>query len=317
VNVKVGARVKELVVVDLAVSAADAGDGLAMRYHNTFLAIPAEVPFRPARTTPKPLASGIELAIVAAEKGRTEPEGGNELHRNERREVRVRFVTDAEQGERANASCWIRVASPLAGRGYGIDVLPRVGMEVAVACVEGDPDRPVVVGCLFNEESSQPKAIPEGGKGVALTTRIGDGRSERGHAIVLSDDEAAPGMTMKVDGKFVAAVAGDEQRAVNGRRTERVGGAFSITADDALVESVQGERVTHAGAVYVDSKGEIHLQATTKLSLRVGANHLVITPGGIAMNGKPFLMLNSGGETPGSMTTTKATTPEDANALLQ
>ncbi len=117
------------------------------RWENTLDVVPASMPYRPPRKTPRPTTNGVTTAIVVGP-------SGSEIHTDEHGRVRVRFHWDLdhEPGEE-QSSCWMRVAHHWAGPGFGTFFLPRVGMEVIVSFLEGDPDRPLVTGCVYHGQN--------------------------------------------------------------------------------------------------------------------------------------------------------------------
>lgn len=123
-------------------------------YENQFTAIPSSVVYRPSRQTPKPTVRGVQTAVVVGN-----PQ--EEIQTDQYGRVRVQFHWDRYGRKVHDASCWIRVATPWAGNKYGVWFLPRVGHEVVVTFVEGDPDRPLVIGSVYNPEHELPYAQPE------------------------------------------------------------------------------------------------------------------------------------------------------------
>jgi type VI secretion system secreted protein VgrG len=122
-------------------------------YSNSFEAIPADVPFRPARTTRKPVIPGTQTAIVVGK-------SGEEIWTDKYGRIKVQFHWDQKGKNDENSSCWIRVAHGWAGKGWGQIFLPRIGQEVVVSFLEGDPDRPLVTGSVYNAEQTVPYALP-------------------------------------------------------------------------------------------------------------------------------------------------------------
>lgn len=118
-------------------------------YTNTFSCIPNDLPFRPQRTIPKPLITGVQTATVVGPKGK-------ELFVDKHARVKVQFPWDREGKHDNNSSCWIRVSQPWAGGTYGGLIFPRIGQEVIVDFVEGDPDRPLIIGRVYNAGSMPP-----------------------------------------------------------------------------------------------------------------------------------------------------------------
>jgi type VI secretion system secreted protein VgrG len=126
----------------------------SQHYVNRFSAVPADVSYRPRRVRPRPRVSGIQTAIV------TGPPG-EEIHTDEHGRVKVQFPWDRQGQMDDRTTCWIRCMQTSAGAGFGAFVLPRVGMEVVVAFVDGDPDRPLVTGTVYNGANPGPYPMPE------------------------------------------------------------------------------------------------------------------------------------------------------------
>jgi type VI secretion system secreted protein VgrG len=129
------------------------GDEAAFSYENSFSALPASLPLRPPRATPRPTISGTQTATVV-----TPP--GEELWCDRYGRVKVQFHWDREGTRDLDSSCWVRVAQTWAGRSWGAFFWPRAGNEVVVAFEEGDPDQPVVVGSVYNAENMPPFELP-------------------------------------------------------------------------------------------------------------------------------------------------------------
>ncbi|HEY7283372.1 MAG TPA: type VI secretion system tip protein TssI/VgrG [Actinomycetota bacterium] len=118
-------------------------------YHNTFSAGPVALPFRPARSTPRPVVQGTQTAVVVG------PAGG-EVFTDEYGRVKVQFFWDREGKKDQNSSCWIRVGALHAGQENGFVTTPRIGDEVIVSFLEGDPDQPIIVGSVYNADRRPP-----------------------------------------------------------------------------------------------------------------------------------------------------------------
>ncbi|MEM9600285.1 MAG: type VI secretion system tip protein TssI/VgrG [Pseudomonadota bacterium] len=122
-------------------------------YSNRFLALPADVPATPHRTTPRPRIDGTQVAIVAG------PEG-EEIHPDEYGRIKLWFPWDRRAKKDGTDTCWVRVTQSWAGAGWGGQVIPRIGMEVMVSYLDGDPDRPVVTGVVPNPTQKVPYPLP-------------------------------------------------------------------------------------------------------------------------------------------------------------
>ena len=118
-------------------------------YHCTFTAIKASDQFRPARLTPKPMIHGLQTAVVTGPKG-------EEIYTDKYGRIKVQFFWDREGKKDENTTCWIRVAEVWAGKRWGSTFTPRIGQEVVVSFLEGDPDRPMVIGSVYNGEQMPP-----------------------------------------------------------------------------------------------------------------------------------------------------------------
>jgi type VI secretion system secreted protein VgrG len=125
------------------------GGDTGFDYHNSFTAVPLALPFRPPRTTPKPVVPGSQTAVVVGPPG-------EEVFTDKYGRVKVQFHWDREGKNNADSSCWLRVTQPWAGKRWGGFFIPRIGQEVIVDFLEGDPDQPIVVGCVYNADQMPP-----------------------------------------------------------------------------------------------------------------------------------------------------------------
>jgi type VI secretion system secreted protein VgrG len=144
------------VVTSIAHSAVDRSlenEGGPSSYSNTFECIPAEIDFRPARITPRPFVRGPQPAVVVGP-------AGEEIYTDKYGRVKVQFFWDRQGKKDENSSCWIRVAETWAGKNWGMIFNPRIGQEVIVDFIEGDPDRPIITGRVYNAEQMPPYTLP-------------------------------------------------------------------------------------------------------------------------------------------------------------
>jgi type VI secretion system secreted protein VgrG len=123
-------------------------------YKNSFSCVPSDVPYRPGRKTPKHIMKGVQTATVVGPKG-------EEIYPDKYGRVKVQFNWDRVGKKDENSSCWIRVSQPWAGRNFGAMFLPRIGQEVIVDFVEGDPDRPIITGRVYNAANMPPYELPK------------------------------------------------------------------------------------------------------------------------------------------------------------
>jgi len=134
------------------------------RFDLKFVAIPAAQPFRTARTTPRPTIAGPQTAVVVGKQG-------EEIWTDAHGCIKVQFHWDREGVKDENSSCWVRVAQVWAGKTWGAMHIPRIGQEVIVEFLEGDPDRPIVTGRVYNNEQMPPYALPENATQSGLKSR--------------------------------------------------------------------------------------------------------------------------------------------------
>lgn len=128
------------------------GEAGEQNYGNEFMCLPAKVPVRPMTNAVKPVIYGTQTAIV------TGPPG-EELYTDHYGRVKVQFYWDRQGKKDDTSSCWIRVAQNLAGNGWGMQFMPRIGQEVVVQFLEGDPDRPLIIGSVYNADHLPPYVL--------------------------------------------------------------------------------------------------------------------------------------------------------------
>lgn len=203
-------------------------------------AIDATRNYRPPRTTPKPLIAGVQTAVV------TGP-SGEEIHTDAHGRVKVHFHWDRHGKKDDTSSCWIRVSQANAGAGWGNVIIPRVGHEVIVQYLEGDPDRPIIVGRVYNGDNKPPYALPDNKatSGSKSKTHKGSGHNE-----VSCDDTAGKEkLTLHAQYDMTVDVLHDQTNTVKNNRTttikvddlETVNGKQDLNVDGARTTHVKGE----------------------------------------------------------------------------
>jgi type VI secretion system secreted protein VgrG len=141
-----------------------AGSGGAYHYHTEVVNIPSSESFRPKRITPKPRTYGSESAIITGPKG-------EEIYTDPYGRIKLQFHWDRYGTWDENSSCWIRVSSPWAGSNFGGIFIPRIGQEVLVDFINGNPDRPMVVHRVYNEDNMPPWDLPANDTQSGFLTR--------------------------------------------------------------------------------------------------------------------------------------------------
>ena len=197
-------------------------------YGNTFECIPYSntSPFRPARTTRKARVEGPQTAVVVG------PEG-EEIFCDKYGRVKVQFLWDRQGQLDANSSCWLRVAQPLAGQGWGMITIPRIGQEVMVAFLEGDPDRPIITGSVYNAEQMPPFTLPDYRTKSAIKTHsYNKGHQNNFHGIAFEDTKGSEHLQIHSEKDMAITVEHDHRVHVPNNHITTVGGVFQVKSAD-------------------------------------------------------------------------------------
>ena len=197
---------------------------------------PPEHNFAPPRETPVPSLRGLHTATVVGP-------GDEEIHTDEFGRIRVQFPWDREGQKDENSSTWVRVAQPWTGAAFGSGALPRVGQEVLVQFLDGDPNKPMVVGSLFNGVNLTPYALPENRTVSTLKTNTSPSADALGFNEIRFNDAALPG---KDFGIFLHA--SNERRDTTHDRTELDHGGRFIYVNGDLDLEAWGNILLQSGA---------------------------------------------------------------------
>jgi type VI secretion system VgrG family protein len=190
-------------------------DAVDHHYANRFECIPRSRPYRPALRTPRPRVYGVQTGVVV---GRP----GDEVYTDALGRVKVRFHRDRHAADDEHASCWIRVAQVWAGPGYGAMVLPRVGMEVVVAFVDGNPDCPLVTGCVYDGANAPPHALPaELSRSTFKSSSTPGG--EGSHELRMEDAAGTEQLFVHAQRRMDVRVRGALYETCTGNREEVIG----------------------------------------------------------------------------------------------
>jgi len=204
-----------------------------------FNAIPADQQFRPERRTPKPMAPGPQTAIV------TGP-SGEEIFTDKYGRIKVQFHWDRRGQRNETSSCWIRVSQPWAGKGWGGVSIPRIGQEVVVDFVEGDPDQPLITGRVYNAEQMPPYALPAAAviSGLKSKTHKGAGYNE------MSMDDTAGKEMITIHGQYDMAttIEHDQTSTIHNNRTDTVDVDDSETVGNNQTQTVGVNQTISVGS---------------------------------------------------------------------
>jgi len=210
----------------------------AEHYENQFTCIPKEMQFRPRRETPRPQLSSIQTAVVVGPRG-------EEIYTDEFGRVKVQFHWDREGRWDENTSCWIRVSQSHAGRGFGGIDIPRVGEEVIVSFLEGDPDRPLITGRVYHQEAMPPFSLPgeKTRSGIKTKTYKGKGFNE------MSMDDTPGKEQIRIHGEhnLDAVVKNNETHTIGKDRQKMIGNDETVSIINNQSIKIGNDQVLDVG----------------------------------------------------------------------
>ena len=275
------------------------------------VAIDAQQSYRAPRITPKPVVQGPQTAIVVGPKG-------EEIYTDQYGRVKCHFHWDRHDKADENSSCWIRVAQNWAGKKWGSFNLPRIGQEVIVDFLEGDPDQPIITGRVYNGVNMPPYGLPD--KKVvstlkSLSTPGGGGFNEirlddtKGQEQVFIHGEYNQDVRIKNDTKEwigqdrhlivtqdqMEQVKGDKHLSIKGDQNEKIDGTVSLKTGMDLQQKVGMNHAVDAGMeIHLKAGMNIVIEAGMSITLKAGGGFVVVGPAGVTISGTPVL-INSGG----------------------
>ncbi len=199
-----------------------------------FQCIPFALPYRPERKTPQPRVAGAQTAVVVG------PEG-QEIFTDKYGRVKVQFFWDRLGQNDANSSCWVRVASPWAGKQWGMVHIPRIGHEVLVDFLEGDPDRPIIVGSVYNDANMPPYTLPDNATQSGIKSRSSlKGESTNFNELRFEDKKGSEEITFHAEKDFTRVVENNDALTVGSDDSETCpDGSQTISVYKDRTESVE------------------------------------------------------------------------------
>ncbi|HEX4406438.1 MAG TPA: type VI secretion system tip protein TssI/VgrG [Byssovorax sp.] len=225
---------QHLLALELGIDGTSSGH-LAVRG----VAAPASVPHRPEAKTARPHVAGLESGTVVGPKG--EP-----IHTDEHGRVKVQLAWDQDGPGDDTSSCWVRVSQAWAGAGFGMVSVPRVGQEVLVGFLGGDPDQPVVVGRVYNAENAHPYKLPENKTKTGLrTASVPDAGDGAFNEIAFEDKQGSELVSLHAERDLEIVVKGSETERTGADRTLSVGKNHAVTVG-AVDSTLVGKRHTVA-----------------------------------------------------------------------
>jgi len=250
-------------------------------YRNHFSATPWDIPFRPVLDHPKPKVLGSQTAVV------TGP-AGEEIHCDEYGRVKVQFHWDREGQADDKTSCWLRVSSSWAGDRYGGIAIPRVGMEVLVTFLEGDPDQPLVTGCLYHKEHQVPYDLPANKTRTVFKTLSSPGGGGY-NELRIEDRKGAEQIYIHAQRDWDENIEHDQKIRIGHERHD------TVEANSYSEFKAEEHRTTHA-----DRKTEIrandHLTVGNSQHLKIGTGQFIEAGNEIHLSSGLKVVLEAGGE---------------------
>ena len=308
-------------------------DETGLEYRNRIEVIPAATSFRPPCLARKPVIDGAQTAVVTGK-------SGEEIWTDQYGRVTVQFFWDREGQDDEKSSCWVRVAQSWAGKLWGAIYTPRIGQEVIVTFLEGDPDRPIITGRVYNADQMPPYPLPaQQTKSTlkSLSSKGGGGFNElrfedlKGSEQVFLHGEKNLDVRIKNDrmewigndrslevGRDklekitrdehshvvrdrVELVDRDHFLEIKGKEGIKITGAHSLSVQGDVSESFKGNySLDVTQNLYI--KGlQIVIEASVGLTLKVGSNFITIDPSGVSVKGTLIQLNSAGAALSGSM----------------
>jgi type VI secretion system secreted protein VgrG len=233
-------------------------DEPSFKYQNEFTGIPSDVPFHPSRVSPRPVIRGSQTALVVGK-------AGEEIWVDNHGRVKVQFYWDRDGQKDENSSCWVRVSSTWAGKEWGFIQIPRIGQEVIVDFLEGDPDQPIITGRVYNAEQVPPYDLPGNQTQSGVKSRSSKGGGTENFNEIRMEDlkdseeiyiHAEKDKRVVVENDRSESVGHDEKIQIGNDRTETVGNNESITIEKNRTESVGSDETISIGNNRTESVGK-------------------------------------------------------------
>ena len=308
----------------------ESSGGNPTTYNNTFTALPGDRVWRPGVEKTRHLRmDGPQIAMV------TGPEG-EEIHCDEHGRVKVRFPWDRYSDDDQHSSAWLRVSQGWAGGQYGFMALPRIGHEVIVEFLDGDPDQPIITGRTYHATHTPPYALPEHKTRTTLKTRThkGEGSNElrfedegtKEHIYIhaqknldlLTENDRTEvvhnNSHFTVDNERFRHIKTNTHATIDGEKRQQVGGDSSLSIGATYHQKIATAMLSEAGSeVHYKAGSKVVLDAGAELTLSAGGSFLKLDASGVTLSG-PSIRINSGGA-PGSGSGQQAKMPAKPAAL--
>ncbi|HZU31232.1 MAG TPA: type VI secretion system tip protein TssI/VgrG [Candidatus Angelobacter sp.] len=225
------------------------------QYSNSYEAFPATTVFHPPAITPKPKIVGTQTALVVGK-------SGEEIWTDQYGRIKCKFYWDQSSASDETSSCWIRVAQGWAGKAWGSIFVPRIGQEVVISFLEGNPDRPLVTGCVYNAQQTVPYTLPD--EQTKSTVKTNSSKGGSGFNELRFEDKAgSEEIFIQAQKDMNVTILNDLTTTVTNNRTTTV-----QKKDDSLVVD-QGNR-----SIKVNTGNETHeVKGTRDLTITGNETH--------------------------------------------
>jgi type VI secretion system secreted protein VgrG len=276
------------------------GEDEAHRYANSFAAIPKTVPYRPARLARKPVVQGPQPALVVGK-------AGEEIWVDKYGRVKVQFYWDRQGKKNETSSCWVRVSQVWAGKNWGWVTIPRIGQEVIVDFLEGDPDRPVITGRIYNADQTPPYTLPANQTQSGIKSRSSKGGEvDNFNEIRFEDLKGSEMITVHAEKDMETTVEHDDAQTVQNNRTITVDGTHTETicknttitikeGNHSLTLNKGNQSITLSMGNQTTKLdlGAVSTEAMQSITLTVGSSSIKIDQMGVTIQG---MMIKINGE---------------------
>jgi type VI secretion system secreted protein VgrG len=256
-------------------------------YNNSFEAIPDTVVFRPGRTAPRARIYGSQTATVVGK-------SGEEIWTDKYGRIKVKFHWDQAPAKDETASCWIRVAQGWAGKSWGNMFIPRIGMEVIVSFLEGDPDRPIVTGCVYNANQTVPYALP--GEQTKSTIKSNSSKGGGGfNEFRFEDKKDSEEIFMQAQKDLNIKVLNDRTETITNNRTTTISkknDTLTVSEGDRTIKVEKGKEthevkdtraVTVTGNETHTNKADFKQEVAGNFTLKVSGNISIEASGTVSI----------------------------------
>ena len=272
--------------------------GGAAQFESSLTCIDAQQSFRPLASTSRPIVKGPQTAIVVGP-------AGEEIWTDQFGRVKVHFYWDRHDQSNENSSCWIRVSQAWAGKNWGSMQIPRIGQEVIVSFLEGDPDRPIITGRVYNAEQTVPYDLPANATQSGMKSRSSKGGSPANfNEIRMEDKKGAEQLYIHAERNQDIVVEVNETHSVGNDRVKSIGHDEYVTIGNKRTRIVQHVDELTVGEKKLDSIGQSYvIEVGERLRLVCGASILELNASGqinlcgvnISVHASSDAQINTGG----------------------